>query len=184
MPTATFPEINAAGKGQLYARFVTTMGNIVVRLEEERAPKTVKNFVGLATGEIEWTHPATGEKTNKPLYDGVVFHRIIPGFVVQGGDPTGTGSGGPGYRFEDELPPPGRYEIGSLAMANAGPDTNGSQFFIISGPNGTRLPPSYSLFGKAVAGLEVVAAIEAVGSPSGTPSERVTIDSVVISEAD
>ena len=86
-------------------------------------------------------------------YDGVIFHRIINGFVCQGGDPTGTGRGGPGYRFADELPKPGRYEVGSLAMANAGPDTNGSQFFIISGPNGTGLPPQYSLFGKVVNGV-------------------------------
>jgi peptidylprolyl isomerase len=117
-------------------------------------------------------------------YDGIVFHRIIPGFVLQGGDPTGTGTGGPGYRFSDELPAPGRYELGSLAMANAGPDTNGSQFFVISGPSGIRLPPQYSLFGKVVAGMDVVAAVDAVGTQSGTPTERVTIESVTISEAD
>jgi peptidylprolyl isomerase/peptidyl-prolyl cis-trans isomerase B (cyclophilin B) len=104
--------------------------------------------------------------------------------VLQGGDPTGTGTGGPGYKFADELPAAGRYELGSLAMANAGPNTNGSQFFVISGPDGMRLPPSYSLFGKVVAGLDVVAAIDAIGSSSGKPKEQVTIESVTITEAD
>jgi cyclophilin family peptidyl-prolyl cis-trans isomerase len=117
-------------------------------------------------------------------FDGIVFHRVIPGFVLQGGDPTGTGTGGPGYKFADELPAPGRYELGSLAMANAGPDTNGSQFFIISGRDGMGLPPSYSLFGKVVAGLDIVAAIDAVGSRSGKTTEKVTIESVTIAEAD
>ncbi len=104
--------------------------------------------------------------------------------MCQGGDPEGSGRGGPGYRFDDELPAPGRYEIGSLAMANAGPNTNGSQFFIVSGPDGCALPPSYSLFGKVVKGLDVVKAIESAGSRSGTPSEQVIIESVTITEAD
>ncbi len=147
----------------------TTKGDLTVALDAIGAPRTVNNFVVLARYHY---------------FDDVAFHRIIPGFVVQGGDPTGSGSGGPGYRFEDELPAPGRYEIGSLAMANAGPDTNGSQFFIISGPQGTALPPSYSLFGKVVAGLDVVAALEQAGSRSGKPSERVAIESVEITEAD
>ncbi|MHB8328143.1 MAG: peptidylprolyl isomerase, partial [Acidimicrobiales bacterium] len=111
-------------------------------------------------------------------------HRVIPGFVLQGGDPTGTGTGGPGYRFADELPAPGRYELGSLAMANSGPNTNGSQFFVISGPDGMRLPPSYSLFGKVVSGLDVVAVIDGVGTPSGRPTETVTIESVAVTESD
>ncbi len=151
------------------AAMETSKGTITFALDPLGAPRTVNNFVVLARYHY---------------FDGIVFHRVIPGFVVQGGDPTGTGTGDPGYRFEDELPPAGRYEIGSLAMANAGPDTNGSQFFIISGPNGTQLPPQYSLFGKAVAGLDVIAAIEAVGRSSGRPSERVTIDSVAIQELD
>jgi cyclophilin family peptidyl-prolyl cis-trans isomerase len=104
--------------------------------------------------------------------------------VLQGGDPTGTGRGGPGYRFADELPRPGRYEIGSLAMANAGPDTNGSQFFVISGPQGVRLPPQYALFGKVVSGLDVVAEIDRLGSGSGNPKERVTIESVTVTETE
>jgi peptidylprolyl isomerase len=151
------------------ALMVTSKGSITFALDAEAAPKTVNSFVFLARYHY---------------FDGIVFHRIIPGFVVQGGDPTGTGTGGPGYRFEDELPKPGRYEIGSLAMANAGPNTNGSQFFIISGPSGTQLPPNYSLFGKAVNGLDVIAALEAAGSASGKPTEGVRIESVTITEAD
>jgi cyclophilin family peptidyl-prolyl cis-trans isomerase len=151
------------------AEMVTSKGAITIALDPIGAPVTVNSFVFLA----RWHY-----------YDGVAFHRIIPGFVVQGGDPTGSGSGGPGYRFKDELPKAGRYEIGSLAMANAGPDTNGSQFFIISGPDGVRLPPQYALFGKVVSGLGVVAAINDAGSPSGKPSERVAIESVTILEED
>jgi peptidylprolyl isomerase len=146
---------------------VTSKGNIVIALDAVSAPKTVNSFVFLARYHY---------------YEGIVFHRVIPGFMLQGGDPTGTGSGGPGYRFDDELPKPGRYEIGSVAMANAGPNTNGSQFFVISGPSGVRLPPQYSLFGKTVKGLDVVTSIEAIGSSSGKPSERVVIESVTITE--
>ena len=149
------------------ATMVTSKGTIVIELDPLSAPHTVNNFVFLS----RWHY-----------YDGVAFHRVIPGFVVQGGDPEGTGRGGPGYRFADELPKPGRYQVGSLAMANAGPDTNGSQFFIVSGPDGARLPPQYSLFGSVVKGGEVVAAIDALGTRGGTPSERVVIDSVSIEE--
>ena len=151
------------------AEMVTSKGTIRIALDAASAPKTVNNFVFLARYHY---------------YEGIVFHRVIPGFVLQGGDPTGNGTGGPGYRFEDELPAPGRYELGSLAMANAGPNTNGSQFFVISGPDGMRLPPQYSLFGKVVSGLDVVATIDALGSRSGKPSELVTIESVTITEAD
>ena len=147
----------------------TSKGSITIALDAAAAPKTVNSFVFLARYHY---------------YDGIVFHRIIPGFVVQGGDPTESGTGGPGYRFADELPKPGRYELGSLAMANAGPDTNGSQFFIISGPSGVQLPPLYALFGKAVSGLEVIAELEAAGTSSGKPRERVEILSVTIDEAD
>ena len=151
------------------AEMLTSKGALTISLNPIAAPKTVNNFVFLA----RWHY-----------YDGVTFHRIIPGFMCQGGDPEGTGRGGPGYRFEDELPAPGRYEIGSIAMANAGPNTNGSQFFIVSGPDGVGLPPSYSLFGKVVKGLDVVKAIESVGSRSGTPSEPVVIESVTVVEGD
>jgi peptidylprolyl isomerase len=149
------------------ATMVTSKGTLEIHLDALAAPVTVNSFVFLA----RWHY-----------FDGIVFHRVIPGFVLQGGDPTGTGTGGPGYRFNDELPKPGRYELGSLAMANAGPNTNGSQFFVISGPDGVRLPPLYSLFGKVVKGLDVVAAINDVGSPSGAPKERVVIESVTIHE--
>jgi cyclophilin family peptidyl-prolyl cis-trans isomerase len=147
----------------------TSKGTMVIALDPIAAPRTVNNFVFLARYHY---------------YDGIVFHRVIPGFVLQGGDPEGTGRGGPGYRFADELPKAGRYEIGSLAMANAGPDTNGSQFFIISGPDGARLPPQYSLFGAVVSGGDVVTTIDAVGTRSGTPTEKVTIESVTIEESD
>jgi cyclophilin family peptidyl-prolyl cis-trans isomerase len=151
------------------AEMVTSKGTMHIALDAAAAPKTVNNFVFLARYHY---------------YEGIVFHRVIPGFVLQGGDPTGNGTGGPGYRFEDELPKPGRYELGSLAMANAGPNTNGSQFFVISGPDGMRLPPQYSLFGKVVSGLDVVATIDGLGSRSGKPSELVTIESVTITETD
>ncbi len=151
------------------AEMTTSKGTITIALDAVAAPKTVNNFVFLA----RWHY-----------YDDVVFHRIIPGFMVQGGDPEGSGRGGPGYRFADELPAPGRYEIGSIAMANAGPDTNGSQFFIVTGADGVGLPPNYSLFGKVVAGLDAVKEIESVGSRSGAPSEPVVIESVTVTEAD
>src|SRR5271170_4727964 len=142
------------------ATMVTSHGTMVIALDPLAAPKTVNSFVFLARYHY---------------YEGVIFHRIIPGFVLQGGDPTGTGTGGPGYQFADELPKPGRYELGSLAMANAGPHTNGSQFFVISGPDGMKLPPLYSLFGKAVRGLDVVQTINDIGTKSGKPAERVMI---------
>jgi peptidylprolyl isomerase len=150
------------------ATMVTSKGTLEIVLDALGAPVTVNSFVFLA----RWHY-----------YDGVIFHRVIPGFVLQGGDPTGTGTGGPGYRFNDELPKAGRYELGSLAMANAGPNTNGSQFFVISGPDGVKLPPLYALFGKVVKGLEVVATINDIGTPSGTPRERVVIESVTITES-
>src|SRR5208282_1105860 len=151
------------------ATMVTSKGTLTIALDPQAAPKAVNSFVFLARYHY---------------YDGIVFHRIIPGFVLQGGDPTGTGSGGPGYRFADELPAAGRYKVGSLAMANSGPNTNGSQFFVISGPDGVRLPPLYSLFGKVVNGLDVVAAVDALGTSSGKPKERVTIVSMTITESE
>ena len=148
----------------------TSMGTITIALDAATAPLTVNNFVVLARYHY---------------YDGVIFHRIINGFVCQGGDPTGTGRGGPGYRFADELPKPGRYEIGSLAMANSGPNTNGSQFFVISGPNGAGLPPQYSLFGRVVKGLDVVDAMQRVDTDrNDRPLTDVTIISVMITESD
>ncbi len=148
------------------AEMVTSMGSMTIHLDPARAPKTVNNFVFLA---------------QQGYFDGVIFHRVINGFVVQGGDPTGTGRGGPGYSFEDELPQPGRYELGSLVMANAGPDTNGSQFFIITGPSGVGLPPQYSLFGQVVRGLDVAEAMQKVPTgPDDRPLEDVVIESVTV----
>ncbi len=166
-PYEAEPELTIDTGARYSAQVVTSKGSMTIALDPLGAPRTVNSFVFLA---------------REGYFDGVGFHRIIPGFVVQGGDPTETGTGGPGYRFSDELPPPGRYEIGSVAMANSGPDTNGSQFFIVSGPDGASLPPSYSLFGKVVKGLDTLAAIDAVGTRSGSPSERVVIESVTITE--
>src|SRR5437868_12169545 len=163
------PEMEIDPAKRYIAEMETSMGAMTIELDPIAAPKTVNNFVFLA---------------RQGYYDGVIFHRVIQGFVLQGGDPEGTGRGGPGYKFEDELPKAGRYEVGSLAMANAGPNTNGSQFFVISGPSGVRLPPQYSLFGKVVSGLDVVTTIDAVGTQSGTPKEKVTIESVTITESD
>lgn len=151
------------------AEMNTSLGLITIDLDPITAPATVNNFVVLARYHY---------------YDGVIFHRIIKDFMCQGGDPTGTGRGGPGYQFADELPKPGRYEIGSLAMANAGPNTNGSQFFIISGPQGTRLPPQYSLFGKVVAGLDIVETMQNTPTDrNDRPLEDITINSITIIES-
>ena len=149
------------------ATMVTSKGTLEIILDALGAPTTVNSFVFLS----RWHY-----------YDGIVFHRVIPNFVLQGGDPTGTGAGGPGYQFDDELPKAGRYEMGSLAMANAGPHTNGSQFFVISGPDGMGLPPKYALFGKVVKGLDVVKTINDIGTSSGKPKENVVIESVTITE--
>jgi peptidyl-prolyl cis-trans isomerase A (cyclophilin A) len=145
-----------AGK-ELYASFDTTEGQIVCRLFTKDAPKTVENFVGLATGEKEWTHPGTGEKNKgTSLYDGTIFHRCIADFMIQGGDPLGRGTGGPGYQFEDEFKSGRKFDkAGLLAMANAGPNTNGSQFFITVVPTGW-LSNKHTIFGEVVTGQDVV----------------------------
>jgi peptidyl-prolyl cis-trans isomerase A (cyclophilin A) len=149
-------------KPGLYAIFHTTMGAITCSLFEKEAPKTVGNFVGLAGGTKEWTEPKTQAKVKKRFYDGLIFHRVIPNFMIQGGDPEGTGRGGPGYRFEDEFSSGMKFDQpGKLAMANAGPNTNGSQFFITTVAT-PWLDNRHTIFGQVVEGQDVVRAIEAV----------------------
>ena len=165
-------------KGPVYATLKTSMGDIVIQLFDDKAPKTVANFVGLASGTKEWLDPKTGEKVKRPLYNGTIFHRVIPGFMIQGGDPLGNGRGGPGYTFEDEFHPDLRHsKAGILSMANAGPNTNGSQFFIThqATPN---LDGRHSVFGEVVKGQEVVVAI---GNVSRDPRDR-PIKDVVLKE--
>jgi peptidyl-prolyl cis-trans isomerase A (cyclophilin A) len=172
-----------AGK-ELYATFETTEGTIVVRLFAKEAPKTVENFVGLATGEKEWTHPGTGEAMQgKPLYDGTIFHRCIADFMVQGGDPLGKGTGGPGYRFEDEFKSGRSFnKPGLLAMANSGPNTNGSQFFITVAET-SWLNNKHTIFGEVVKGYEHIQRIANVipKGPGDRPKTDVKINSLKIS---
>ncbi|MDO0926830.1 peptidylprolyl isomerase [Streptomyces sp. TG1A-8] len=168
---------------QLYATLKTNHGDIEIRLFPHHAPVTVKNFVELAQGEREWKHPGTGELTRDRLYDGTVFHRVISGFMIQGGDPLGTGIGGPGYDFPDEFHPDLNFgKPYLLAMANAGPGTNGSQFFITVSPT-TWLNRKHTIFGEVSdkAGQKVVDAIAAL--PTGgndRPVQDVVIESVVV----
>ncbi len=164
------PELGIDPTKRYTATLDTTLGEIVIALDAVKAPNTVNNFVFLALHHY---------------YDGVIFHRIINGFMCQGGDPTGTGRGGPGYKFNDELPKPREYQIGSVAMANAGPHTNGSQFFIVSGPSGVGLPPQYSLFGQVVKGLDIVDNMQRVATGGGDkPKTDVVINGVTITVAD
>ena len=164
------PEMGIDPSKRYTATMETSMGTLVIALDPIAAPITVNNFVFLAA---------------QHYYDGIIFHRIINGFVCQGGDPDGNGRGGPGYKFVDELPKAGKYQIGSLAMANAGPNTNGSQFFLISGPSGVQLPPAYSLFGQVVKGLDIVEMMQNVPTgPGDRPKDDVVIRSVTITVAD
>jgi peptidyl-prolyl cis-trans isomerase A (cyclophilin A) len=169
-------------KGPLYATLRTSMGDIVIQLHEDKAPKTVANFVDLATGNKEWTEPKTREKVKKPLYNGTIFHRVIPGFMIQGGDPLGNGTGGPGYRFEDEFHPELKHsKAGILSMANAGPNTNGSQFFITHKAT-PWLDGRHSVFGEVVKGQNVVDAIVNVPrDPRDRPVKEVVLQEIVVS---
>ena len=168
---------------ETYATLHTTLGDIEVRLLPNHAPKTVRNFVGLDDGSIEWTDPRTRAKVSRPLYDGTIFHRVIDGFMVQGGDPLGTGTGGPGYAFADEFHPELRFDKPYLlAMANAGPGTNGSQFFITVAPT-PHLNMRHTIFGEVSSGTEVVDAICRV--PKGRmdrPTQDVVITSVTVEQ--
>jgi peptidyl-prolyl cis-trans isomerase A (cyclophilin A) len=156
----------------VYAHFDTTEGSFTIRLFEKEAPLTVANFVGLAEGSKEWKDPVTGENKKTPFYDGVVFHRVINGFMIQGGDRLGQGTGGPGYKFADEFHPSLRHDrAGILSMANAGPNSNGSQFFITLGPT-PHLDRRHSVFGAVVEGLDVVRKIG--GVPTGRQDRPVS----------
>jgi peptidyl-prolyl cis-trans isomerase A (cyclophilin A) len=167
------PPVNIPGTGKLMARFVTSAGNIEAELYEKDVPRTVANFVALATGGMEWTRP-DGRKTTDALYTGTVFHRVIPEFMIQGGCPEGTGRGGPGYRFKDEIAPKLRHNTpGMLSMANAGPNTNGSQFFITEVPT-PHLDGKHAVFGKVTSGLELVSKIARMGN-SKVRLERVEV---------
>jgi peptidyl-prolyl cis-trans isomerase A (cyclophilin A) len=164
------------------ATFVTNQGSFTVTLMPEHAPKTVANFVELATGAREWTDPRDGKKRSDPLYAGTIFHRVIDGFMLQGGDPAGTGMGGPGYRFEDECPADGPTfnQVGRLAMANAGPGTNGSQFFVTVAET-PWLNGRHTIFGQVTEGYDVVERIEKVAKgPQDRPVDDVVIERVEI----
>jgi peptidyl-prolyl cis-trans isomerase A (cyclophilin A) len=163
------------------ATFVTNQGSFTVTLMPEHAPKSVANFVDLASGRKTWTDPRDGKATNEALYPGTVFHRVIDGFMIQGGDPTGTGTGGPGYTFEDECPPDGPTfnQVGRLAMANAGPGTNGCQFFVTTAET-PWLNGKHTIFGQVTDGYDVV---DAIGKTKTGPSDR-PIEDVVIERID
>jgi peptidyl-prolyl cis-trans isomerase A (cyclophilin A) len=166
---------------ELIATLHTTLGSIDIRLFPEQAPQTVGNFVGLAEGSREWRDPRSGQKTTAPLYHGTVFHRVIDGFMIQGGDPLGTGTGGPGYQFADEFDPSLRFDRPYLlAMANAGPGTNGSQFFITVGPT-PHLNNRHTIFGEVIQGQNVVDQISAAETDRrDRPVKEIVIDSVTI----
>ena len=167
------------------ATFVTNRGTFKARLIPDHAPKTVANFVDLATGGRTWKDPRDGKEKNEPLYNGTIFHRVIPDFMIQAGDPTGTGMGGPGYTFEDEVPADGPSfdRKGLLAMANAGPNTNGSQFFVTVAAT-PWLTGKHTIFGEVTEGMEVVDAIATTPTgPQDKPNEDVVIERIEISEA-
>jgi peptidyl-prolyl cis-trans isomerase A (cyclophilin A) len=164
---------SVAGTGDLRIRFHTSAGVLAGRLYEKEAPKTVANFVGLATGQSAWADPKTGGEVKRPFYDGLAFHRVIPEFMIQGGCPLGTGTGGPGYRFADELHPSLKHDRGGLlSMANAGPGTNGSQFFITEVPT-PWLDGKHAIFGEITEGKDLIGKIARM-------KEKVRIDRVEI----
>ena len=169
----------------LNAHFTTSEGNFTVRLFDEDVPNTVANFVGLAEGTKEFTDPTGGQKVKRPFFDGLTFHRVIDGFMIQGGDPLGTGTGGPGYKFADEFSPKLRHtKAGLLSMANAGPNSNGSQFFITLAAT-PWLDNKHSIFGEVVEGLDVVQKIgrTPTSKPHDRPLTPITMTSVKIERA-
>lgn len=184
----TTPAIPASMKNLppgLYVEFKTAKGDIVARLFEDKAPKTVANFTELAEGKKEWLDPVTSQPKKSRFYDGLTFMRVIPGFMIQGGDPLNNCSGGPGYKFADEFHPSLSFDRpGLLAMANAGPNTNGSQFFITDDPRGGRLPSHltgrHTIFGEVVSGMKVVSAIADTPGDNGIAFSPVKMNSVNI----
>ena len=166
----------------LYAHFTTSDGNFTVRLFDAETPNTVANFAGLADGSKEWTDPRTGRKVKQPYFDGTVFHRVIAGFMIQGGDPLGQGTGGPGFTFADEFNPKLRHtKAGILSMANRGPNTNGGQFFITLADT-SWLDNKHTVFGEVVSGMDVVTKIgkAATSKPGDRPVKPITVESVTI----
>jgi peptidyl-prolyl cis-trans isomerase A (cyclophilin A) len=180
--SSTLTAAQDAAQKTPYAVFTTSEGNFTVRLFEKDAPKTVANFIGLAEGTKEWTDPKTSEKVKKPYYNGLTFHRVIAGFMIQGGDPLGTGTGGPGYKFADEFSPKLRHsKAGILSMANAGPNTNGGQFFITLGPT-AHLDNKHSVFGEVSEGMDIV---EKIGNtkttkPGDKPVKPITMSVKIV----
>ena len=167
-----------SGEGTLYAKLVTTQGDIVIELFEAQAPRTVANFVGLARGLVDWVEPETKSKVKKPFFDGLTFHRVIPGFMIQAGCPLGTGVGTPGYQFDDEFHPELKHsEPGRLSMANAGPNTNGSQFFITERPT-PQLDNIHTVFGQVREGMDTVRKIARVPASKTRPKTPQIIKSV------
>lgn len=169
------------GGAGLSAKFETTQGTIVVKLFEKESPNTVANFVGLADGTKEWTDPKSGQKVKRPFFNGLIFHRVITDFMIQGGDPLGTGTGGPGYQFADEFHPSLKFDRpGLLAMANAGPNTNGSQFFITEAPT-PWLTNKHTIFGEVTEGMDIVKKIARVPKgPGDRPTTPVVINKLTI----
>jgi peptidyl-prolyl cis-trans isomerase A (cyclophilin A) len=164
----------------MHAHFTTSAGSFRIRLFDAEVPNTVKNFVGLAEGTQEFVDPKTGQKTTRPFYDGLVFHRVIDSFMIQGGCPLGTGTGGPGYKFADEFHPSLRHDKpGILSMANSGPNTNGSQFFVTLVPT-PWLDNRHSVFGEVVEGMDVVEKIGGTPTRNDRPVTPITIESVKI----
>jgi len=167
------PPVDIEGTGQLKARFITSLGTIEADLYEHKVPRTIANFVALATGAVEWKTPA-GKKTTEPLYKDILFHRVIPDFMIQCGCPEGTGRGSPGYRFDDEIDPSLTHDVpGVLSMANSGPNTNGSQFFITEVPT-PWLDGKHAVFGKVTSNVELVTQIAQAGN-ANTKLERIEI---------
>ncbi|MGF1468277.1 MAG: peptidylprolyl isomerase [Sandaracinaceae bacterium] len=183
-PDTPAPPVSVPGDGRLHARFKTSMGELIAVLFEEQAPRTVANFVALARGDVEWTHPRTGQRSSDPLYSGTIFHRVITDFMIQGGDPQGTGTGGPGWKFGDEIHPELRHDKpGMLSMANSGPNTNGSQFFITEVPT-PWLDGKHTVFGQVVEGADLIPKITRVATgPSDRPREDVVLHQVEVFRA-